>query len=513
MPSPTISFELLLGPVADATTDTLRGLNASDVVPRMWAGDYTVWQDDPTEVADRLGWMHVIDEMIAAEAELTSFAASVVADGFTEVVLSGMGGSSLFPEVLQVACGPRDGGIPVSVLDTTDPASVGRVLDRRDQGGVLVVVSSKSGSTIETRSHMDTMWERRPQAAEFVVVTDPGSELAGLAAERSYRAVFENRSDIGGRFSALSYFGLVPAALLGLPWADWLRDLKSTIAQMGPGADRSKDPALALGSAMAVAAREGRDKLTVELPDDLAPLGVWIEQLVAESTGKHGTGVVPVIDAAQQDPEAYASDRLFVVHDAQRAQRLADARHPVVLLSVDGGDGLFPLVFLWEMATAIAGRVLGLNPFDQPDVASAKVATNEVLEAGPHEIEPQSVASIIETIREGDHLAICAFVDPGAADLVASLGAVRDRLAAQLGVATTLGFGPRFLHSTGQLHKGGPDQIAVLQVASIDGDVPIPGRDYGFATLEAAQAEGDLEVLRARGRRAARVHLDELLAI
>ncbi|MFA9565277.1 MAG: hypothetical protein ACERLM_11310, partial [Acidimicrobiales bacterium] len=188
MPSPTISFDLSLGPVADATTDTLRGLNASDAVPRMWAGDFTVWQDDPTEVADRLGWMHVIDEMIAAEADLTAFARAVVADGFTEVVLSGMGGSSLFPEVLQAACGPRDGGIPVSVLDTTDPASVARVLDRRDQGGVLVVVSSKSGSTIETRSHMDTMWERRPEPSEFVVVTDPGSELAGLAAERGYRA-------------------------------------------------------------------------------------------------------------------------------------------------------------------------------------------------------------------------------------------------------------------------------------------------------------------------------------
>lgn len=512
MSTPTITFDLVLGPVADATTDTLRGLNAADVVPRMWAGDHTVWQEDPAEVADRLGWMYVIDEMIAAEADLTAFAEAAVADGFTEVVLSGMGGSSLFPEVLQRARGPQAGGIPVSVLDTTDPAAVGRVLDRRDQGGVLVVVSSKSGSTIETRSHMDAMWERRPQPEEFVVVTDPGSALAGLAAARGYRAVFENRSDIGGRFSALSYFGLVPAALLGLPWAQWLRDLRSVIDQMAADADRARDPALALGAAMAVAAREGRDKLTVELPDDLAPLGVWIEQLVAESTGKHGTGVVPIIDGARQDPGSYASDRFFVVHDAGRAERLADARHPVVQLTVDGGDGLFPLVFLWEMATAIAGRVLGLNPFDQPDVASAKAATNEVLEAGPHEIESQSVTSIIETIRRGDHLAICAFIDPGDEELVASLAAVRDRLATSLGVATTLGFGPRYLHSTGQLHKGGPDQIAVLQVAAIEGDVPVPGRDWGFATLEAAQAEGDLEVLRARGRRAARVQLDDLLA-
>lgn len=512
MPSPTISFDLSLGPVVDATTDTIRGLVAADVVPRMWAGDSTVWQEDPTEVADRLGWMHVTDEMIAAEAELTALAAAVAADGFTEVVLSGMGGSSLFPEVLQRTFGPRTGGIPVSVLDTTDPAAVGRVLTRRERGGVLVVVSSKSGSTIETRSHMDTLWERRPEPSEFVVVTDPGSELAGLAAERGYRAVFENRPDIGGRFSALSYFGLVPAALLGLPWAAWLRELSPVIAQMAPDADRALDPALALGAAMAVAAREGRDKLTVELPDELAPLGVWIEQLVAESTGKHGTGVVPVIDAAHQEAEAYGSDRLFVVHDPDRAERLADARHPVVRLDVAGGEGLFPLVFLWEMATAIAGRVLGLNPFDQPDVASAKAATNEVLEAGPHEIEPQSVASILDTIRRGDHLAICAFVDPGDVELVDRLAAVRDRLAADLGVATTLGFGPRYLHSTGQLHKGGPEQIAVLQVVSIEGDVPIPGRGYGFATLEAAQAEGDLEVLRSRGRRAARVHLDELLA-
>ncbi len=508
----TISHTLTLGPVADATTDTIRGLIAADVVDRMWAGDHTVWQEDPAELADRLGWMHVVEEMIAAESELTAFASAAVADGFTEVVLSGMGGSSLFPEVLQTARGPGAGGIPVTVLDTTDPASVARVLDRRDRGGVLVVVSSKSGSTIETRSHMDTMWHRRPEPGEFVVVTDPGSELAGVAGDRGYRAIFENRSDIGGRFSALSYFGLVPAALLGLPWADWLRDLRPVIAQMGPEADRALDPALALGAAVATAAREGHDKLTIELPDDLVPLGVWIEQLVAESTGKHGMGVVPIIDAARLSADRYGSDRLFVVHDPARGADLAAAGHPVVGLEVTGGDGLFPLVFLWEMATAIAGRVLGLNPFDQPDVASAKAATNEVLAAGPHEIEPQSVASVVETIEPGDHLAICAFVDPGDRELVAALAAARDRLSADLGVATTLGFGPRFLHSTGQLHKGGPEQIAVLQVTAIEGDVAIPGRDYGFATLEAAQAEGDLEVLRERGRRAARVQLTDLLS-
>ena len=460
-----------------------------DAAKRMWAGDHTLWQDDPTEVADRLGWLHVPAELRGADL-------SIDHDG--RIALCGMGGSSLFPEVLARSF---PSSTELLVLDTTDPAAIARV----PVEGTTFIIASKSGGTIETASQLACFWDATGgDAARFVAITDPGTALADLAHERGFQRVFENRPDIGGRYSALSYFGLVPGAALGV-------DVEGSL--LGPAADVADADGVRLAAILGAAARAGRDKLTFVLPDEIGSFGLWLEQLVAESTGKHGTGIVPIAGEELGEPSVYGSDRIFVaIGDGHDLDALAAAGHPVVELGFGDASDLGAQVLLWEQAIALSGVVLGINPFDQPDVQAAKDATSRVLDDGLPTIDAVSPGNLLSTVQPGDYLAILAFVDPGDTELLAQLERVRHAVRDRLRIATTVGVGPRFLHSTGQLHKGGPPSGVFLQLLGDDAeDLEIPGRPFSFSTLKQAQAAGDLLALQARGLRAGRVTLDALV--
>ncbi len=506
-----------LGPIADAVAAGTDDLVARDALHRMWVGDHTLWSEDPTEVADRLGWLAVVGEMADRVGELEALAAEVAADGLRHVVLLGMGGSSLFPEVLGRSFTPMPGRLDLTVLDTTDPAAVARVDGRLDLDACLFVAASKSGTTIETTSQLAHFWALTGgDARRFLAISDPGTELTALGHERGFRRVYENRPDIGGRYSALSYFGLVPAALLGIDLGELMARIPPlAAATTAPELPGEEHPALVLGATIGAAARAGRDKLTLVLPREIGMFGLWLEQLVAESTGKQGTGIVPVAGEHLGRPESYGDDRCFVaVGYRPGLDDLVEAGHPVVELAYRDRLDLAGLVVVWEQAVALAGAVLGINPFDQPDVASAKEATDAVLARGLPTIETVPVATLVDQVGPGDYLALQAFVDPGDEALLAGLQSSRMKLRDHLRVATTLGVGPRFLHSTGQLHKGGPPSGVFVQVVGDDAtDVAIPGRPFGFSALKHAQAAGDLLALRQRGLRAGRVRIDELLEV
>jgi glucose-6-phosphate isomerase len=500
-PPPLISRERLAA-VAEAVDLAAADLEQRDALARLERGDHTLWQDDPTEVANRLGWLAVIDEVREVLPDLRAFADQVVADGLRHAVLLGMGGSSLFPEVLNRTFG--GGRLDLHVLDTTDPQAIARIGDL-DLSTCLFVVASKSGSTIETRTQFDHFWEATGgNPSQFVVITDPGSELQAIGDERGLRRVFGNRDDIGGRYSALSYFGTVPGALLGV-------DLDTLL---GRAATADHPSGLRLGAIIGAAARQGRDKLTFVLPPEVASFGLWLEQLVAESTGKHGVGIVPIAGEQLGSPDVYGDDRLFVSLGTNPAlDALAAAGHPVVELVWNDRLDLGVQVVVWEIAVALAGAVLGINPFDQPDVASAKAATNEVLAEGLPSITEVAPEQLLDQLRPGDYLAIQLFGDPDDPDMP-TMDAARTVLRDRHKVATTLGIGPRFLHSTGQLHKGGPPTGVFVQILPPDHvDVAIPGRPYGFSELKQAQAAGDLLSLKDRGLRAGRVAIHDFLEV
>jgi glucose-6-phosphate isomerase len=488
-----------LGPVNDAAHAALSDLQAKHALKRMRDGDHTLWQDDPTEVADRLGWLVVGDEMGDRTVELNEFAEHVTSAGLDHAVLLGMGGSSLFPEVLNRTFGAAPGRLPLTVLDTTDPTAIGRV----NPESALFIVASKSGTTIETRTQLDYFWELTGgSGAQFAVVTDPDSELAHVGHTRGMRAVFENRADIGGRYSALSLFGMVPGALLGVELG--------VLLDRAAGVDHEE--AMRLGAAIGAAAKSGRDKLTFVLPPEIETFGLWLEQLIAESTGKHGAGIVPIVGEPLGSPEVYGDDRIFVSFGAvDGLDALVDAGHPVIELAYADRLDLGAHVLAWEIAVALSGVVLGINPFDQPDVAAAKAATNRVLAEGLPAIDAMKTSELLDQVRPGDYVAIQLFGDPDDHEMYVmhrARQAIRDRL----GVATTFGMGPRFLHSTGQLHKGGPPSGVFIQMVGVaKRDIPIPGREFGFSTLIQAQAAGDLQTLHERGLRAARVDIHEFL--
>jgi glucose-6-phosphate isomerase len=520
-----------LGPLAAAADAALGELVDRDAVSRTWARDHTLWQDDSAEISDRLGWLTVVPDMAAQLDSLRATCDRLAAD-VDHVLLAGMGGSSLFPEVVARAARLDDGadaGAPsLHVLDTTDPAAVARVGAELRPDRTLHIAASKSGTTLETRSHLAWAWERHPDPARFAAITDPGSTLAALAAERGFAAVFENPADLGGRYSALSLFGLVPATLSTPAEVDGLLASATGITERLRTSPRA-NPAARLAATVAAGVRSGRDKLTLVVPDGFATFGLWLEQLLAESTGKDGTGVVPVVGEPLGEPAQYGDDRLFVslsttdavapattseVETRGRLDALAAAGHPVVVLPFGGTFAdLGAQVLLWELATALAGALLGIHPFDQPDVAAAKAATGRVLEQGRPELATTPLDELLGQVVPGDYLAVQAFVDP-ASPVVDDIQAARVALRDRLRVATTVGLGPRFLHSTGQLHKGGPDTGVFVQVVGDDpDDVPIPGQAYGFSGLKHAQADGDLVTLRDRKRRAARVTLGELLEV
>jgi transaldolase / glucose-6-phosphate isomerase len=487
--------------------ERLRSLDQDQVIPRIWRNDHTLWSDRPTEITDRLGWLPAPHRSRHLIPDLRSFADQAVADGLTHAVLLGMGGSSLAPEVLVRTLGVAEGMLDLTVLDTTHPDAVAAVERSVPLDRTLFVVSSKSGTTIETRSHLDYFLERAGRPDRFVAITDPGTPLEQDALAAGFRRVFSAPPEVGGRYSALTVFGLFPAALIGADLEALLASAVRAAQACGAGGSVGANPGAVVGTIAASASLTGRDKLTLHLDEPMVGLGSWIEQLVAESTGKEGRGIVPVDGEPPAPMRAVGSDRLFLALDDR------PPGEPWVRLPLEGPADLGAAFFVLEFATAVAGHVLGITPFDQPDVQAAKDRTDEVLRSGEVPEEPPAeVDTVLGHVQGGDYVAIQAFVNPSP-ETRDRLQAARVRIRDRLGLATTLGFGPRYLHSTGQLHKGGPNTGIFLQVfEDPTEDLAVPGRDFTFGRLIAAQASGDLRALRERGRRAARVSMEDLVA-
>jgi glucose-6-phosphate isomerase len=558
-----------LGPELDRS---LCGLKKERIVSRIWDKDWTVWKTEDKEITNRLGWLSsprsAEDEVPALEA----FAASLRGEGLTRAVVLGMGGSSLAPEVFARLFGTGDGALELEVLDTTEPGTVAAAAARLDIDKTLFLVSSKSGTTAELVALFSYFYDRARRelgdaraGGRFVVVTDPGTPLEALAGSLRFRGAFPGRSDIGGRFSALSVFGLLPAALKGI---DLRRLLRSSRAVADTCRIETPDgnPGARLGAILGTAATKGRDKLTFFVPPRLKPLAGWIEQLIAESTGKEGRGIVPVIEDGPGPPEGYGKDRLFVELGLAGepwpdggVQALIEAGAPLIRLTLDDPYSLAGHFFLWEFATAVAAHILEINPFDQPDVESTKRKTREILAgvgrageaapagrshfaeglriAGPGRSrdEPsrrkwtpgqspgprapskragEALARFLGGSREGDYIAVLAFLPP--AEAVEKLLAVlANGLRLKHRLPVTLGFGPRYLHSTGQLHKGDGNKGLFLMLTEADTpEVPIPAVPgisrpaATFAELFSAQGRGDGMALADKGRRVLRVEIE-----
>jgi transaldolase/glucose-6-phosphate isomerase len=492
-----------------------------DVARRIWRKDDTLWGPaGQPEVANRLGWLDVTEQMRDGLADLRAFAEGVRDEGVKDVVLLGMGGSSLAPEVIRRSFGEQSGWPSLHVLDSTDAGAVRSVQDAIDLDHALFLVSTKSGGTIETLSLFKHFWSLRSDGSAFVAITDPGSGLEKLASEHGFRRTFLNDPDIGGRYSALSFFGLVPAALMGADVAGLLH--AAAVAEENCQSFESGDlsSGLWLGLAWGELAEAGRDKLTYIIDPPLQSFGLWVEQLIAESTGKQGKGILPVADEPVGAPEAYGNDRTFLhlrhgdapdeATDAKVAA-LRAAGHPVIVRQVNGPADLGRIFFFAEFAIATAGWVLGINPFDQPNVQEAKDATSRVLAEGAED-QPDATDDELRSLLGGlgapSYLAVMGYVEPSA-DFDAAVSELRQVVRDATKSATTFGYGPRFLHSTGQLHKGGPPTGRFLQLIHDSApDVDIPDADDGFTRLKHAQAIGDLETLRAHDLPAVRVTLE-----
>ncbi len=538
----------MLGDYEQRVNDGVGVLVATHAADRIWRRDATFWGGDAARqasVANRLGWLDVAQQMRERAGEIEAFAAQVKAEGFTDALLLGMGGSSLAPEVLRqsIADHARDGWPRLHVLDTTDPATILAVSERIDPSRTLFFVSSKSGTTIEALSlfaYFHGMVEKsKPgrSGENFVAVTDAGTPLEVLAREHGFRQVFVNPGDIGGRYSALSYFGLAPAAVAGV---DIAKLLDCGIAAATDARAGSSD-ALRLGVALGELALAGRDKCTFIVSPRVASFGLWVEQLIAESTGKEGRGVLPVASEPPGTPAHYGADRAFVQlrldADRNRAEdafvgALASEGHPVLTIDLNDAYDLGREFFRWEFAVAVAGQVLGINPFDEPNVQESKDNTNRVLRefeasgrldapfvsdtgmtvviGGVDAAQPSLMGvleELFEAIVDGDYVALTAYVQPSQ-NAQQAFDDIRKAVRDSRHVATTLGYGPRFLHSTGQLHKGGLPRGIFLQVtASSSSHVAIPGNAFTFGQLKLAQSIGDFQSLVSHGRPVVRVHL------
>jgi len=495
-----------------SVAERLQAAASQQVVRRIWDRDGTLWAPEGTpEVTDRLGWLDIADRLAGEIGDLRAFAADVRDAGITDAVLLGMGGSSLGPEVLRRSYG--DGAIRLHVLDSTHPDQIRAVRDALDLSTTLFIVSSKSGGTVETMSQFKYFHSLQGDGAHYVAVTDPGTSLAQLGAEHGFRRVFENDPDIGGRYSVLSYFGLVPAAIAGY-------DVRAVVATAVEAAEACRaeqdNPGLLLGAALGELALRGRDKLTFVVDEPLESFGLWGEQLVAESTGKEGRGILPIADEPLGPAAEYGDDRVFLhvatgdVEVVGKVGELTAAGHPVFTIAVDGPDDLGRVFFLSEFATAVAGWALGINPFDQPNVQEAKDNTKRVLDEGSPELEDGDLDALLGGLAPPRYLAIMAYV-PYSGAVESAAARRRERAVREHHVATTFGYGPRFLHSTGQFHKGGPSVGAFLQVVDEpEEDLEVPGEPYSFGTLIRAQADGDLQTLRSHGLDAVRVGRENL---
>lgn len=517
-----------LGPLAPALQQTLARLDQQRVAARLWSKDHTLWREDPEEISDRLGWLDRVAEEPTPDGELDALLDAARDEGLQDVVLLGMGGSSLGAEALRASFGDQKAGPRLHVLDSTHPRWVERVRGEIDPATSLFLVASKSGTTAEVLAFFHYFWSETEKVVgadagrRFVAITDPGTPLAALADERGFRHTFLNPPDIGGRFSVLSRFGLVAAALAGIDPYRLLRSGHAMATRCRPGS-AAENPGLWLGAVLGAAVASGRDQLTLLTTPRITCFGLWAEQLIAESTGKDGKGILPITGESLAAAERYGDDRLFVAlrlagnADAafeDHLRRLAKAGQPVVVLELSELHDLGGEFFRWQLATAVVGHLLGIQPFDQPDVQSAKTETKRALAAYEASGELPSVAA------EGDlatalgdepprYVAFMAYTDSSPA-FEEEITTLRRLIFERHGVATTFGYGPRFLHSTGQLHKGGPDGGLFVQLlAETTADLSVPGQAYGFGPLIQAQAAGDLAALRARGRRTVRVDLGD----
>lgn len=532
------------GPLADRVNKGLAIARDENVFERILRKDASLWKSDPESVSvinNSLGWLTVADEMIGVANELIAFADSIRSRGFRHVMVCGMGGSSLCPEVLARTFGRQDGFPELLVLDSTDPDVIDAFASRIDVQRCLFVIASKSGSTTEPNVFYKYWYDQVSKRLEnpgenFIAITDPGSPLVETATELKFHRIFLNQPDIGGRYSALSYFGMVPAALMGL-------DIRKLLDPARIAKFVKDGPSVELGVIFGECANAGRDKLTLVIDRSVETLGLWIEQLVAESTGKEGKGILPVSGELLNAPEVYGDDRLFVSISVgpiswdtkAKLLDLSAAGHPIVFHEMTETYDLGAEFFLWEFATAVAGWRLGINPFDQPNVQEAKDATKELLSTferrghlearneiasddlitiyGQEETKAESVAEAIRahlaTIRPGDYIAFLNYIEE-TSEIDQKFQELRTELRDKTRCAVTIGYGPRFLHSTGQLHKGGPDTGIFFQIIANDQvDFPIPDEPYTFTILKQAQALGDFRALAKRGRRVIGIDLGD----
>lgn len=543
-------------PLAAGVQQTLGAWQSQGNVRRLWARDATLWTN--ADEARWMDWLTITEAQLGNLQTFTAFAEEVRRAGFTHAMLLGMGGSSLCPEVLKLTFGNVDGFPELYVLDSTDPAQVRAVESKIDLARTLFIVASKSGTTLEPNIFNQYFYARAKEVVgvenvgqQFIAITDPGSKMQQVAERDAFRRVFFGLPNIGGRYSALSNFGMVPAAAMGLDVARFLTSAQAMARACGAETGASDNPGVVLGAILGVAANQGRDKLTITASPGIYDLGAWLEQLIAESTGKDGKAIIPVDREALGAPGEYGDDRVFVylrldgVASAEQDRAidaLEKAGQPVIRIAVRDVYDLGQEFFRWEIATAVAGSVIGINPFNQPDVEASKIETRKLTDeyeqtgALPAEAPifegdgiklftdkrnatalrqaagaDQSLAGFIKAhldrIGAGDYFALLAYIEMNDAH-EAALQEMRHVVRDTRHVATCLGFGPRFLHSTGQAYKGGPNSGVFLQITCEDAvDLPVPGQRYTFGVVKAAQARGDFQVLIERGRRALRVHL------
>ncbi|HZR56063.1 MAG TPA: bifunctional transaldolase/phosoglucose isomerase [Terriglobales bacterium] len=547
--------------VATAIEDWERGKK----VERLWQRDASLWTG--TDEANWLGWLNITEEQIAKISELQRFAEEVKRENFSDILLLGMGGSSLCPEVLEKTFGHIPGFPQLHVLDSTDPAQIRSAENSVDLAKTLFIVSSKSGTTLEPNIYKQYFFERVKEVigaekagSRFIAITDPGSKLQQVAERDKFRHIFHGIPSIGGRYSALSNFGMVPAAAMGLDVGKFLDRTQQMVQACGASTAVKKNPGALLGITLGTAAKNGRDKITFITSPGISDLGAWLEQLIAESTGKQGKGIIPVDREEVGPPTIYGKDRIFAylrltsapdANQDAKVDAFEKAGHPVVRIAVDDIYDLGQEFFRWEIATAVAGSILGIDAFNQPDVEASKIATRNLTskyeETGslPPEqpffedktenggiklfsdskntdalaktADGKSLASFLRAhlnrLGDGDYFGLLAYIEMNA-DHEARLQDIRHAVRDSKHNATCLGFGPRFLHSTGQAYKGGPNSGVFLQITCDDAqDLPVPEQKYTFGVVKAAQARGDFQVLIERGRRALRVHLGKDLAI
>ena len=548
--------------LASTVKATIADWQSGGKMQRLWQRDATLWTG--SDEANWLGWLDIVDEQIAQHDQLAKVAKEVQTRGFQHVLLLGMGGSSLCPEVLRMTFGRVMHFPTLHVLDSTDPAQVKAFEHLIDIPKTLFIVSSKSGSTLEPNIFKQYFFERTKQVvgavkvgSQFIAITDPGSKMQQVAEADRFLHVFFGRPSIGGRYSALSNFGMVPAAVMGMDTKKFLVGAAEMARACGAAATVEENPGAVLGIILGTAANAGRDKVTIITSPGISDLGAWLEQLLAESTGKVGKGIIPVDRETLTTPEVYGSDRVFVYlrlesgPDADQDAKVAaieKAGHPVVRISMADIYDLGAEFFRWEIATAVAGSIIHINAFNQPDVEASKIATREltsayektgslpaekpVVEDGGIKLftDDKNAAELAKTagsdkslagylkahlgrIKAGDYFAALGYIQMNA-EHEQSLQALRHSVRDKKRVATCLGFGPRFLHSTGQAYKGGPNTGVFLQITCDDSvELPVPGQKYTFGIVKAAQARGDFQVLADRGRRALRVHLGSNLKV